>query len=494
MPKLNLLQKIILYLALSFTLPSLVFLIGLIIIMKASFEGAFLLTISFTAINLIAFSSVYYIFRKKVYLPLSGLFKNLKNLSNAQTEFEQKDEIREASEWINHLRNNLKSYSEKFQAYNQMIDAQTKELSLSLSTIADPVIAIDLSYKVILFNKAASDFSGIPSYNALGQPIYQIFKIYDKNKEVPLTQYAPLHPGGYNGEIFNLPEGKIVTYNNKETFADITVTQIKEGPVINLGAIITFHDKTKEKQLEAMKLDFVSMAAHELRTPLTTIKGYISVFIQENEKKLTQDQMMFVRRINTASQQLSSLVENLLSVSRVERGALSLNLQVLDWTNNVSQTVLLFDQRAREKRIELTFEEPEQKIPQVKADLVRINEVLSNIISNAINYTEPGGKINVSMEVIGDQVITHIRDTGRGISKETLPHLFTKFFRVGDGTAEQASKGNGLGLYISKAIVELHKGKIWAQSQGIGRGSTFSFSLPVYVQEQIDINILTKAV
>ncbi len=374
-----------------------------------------------------------------------------------------------------------------------MIDAQTKELALSLSSISDPVIAVDLQFRIILFNKAASDFTGIPARDALNHPVYQLLKFYDKNKEVPLTGYAPLRPGGYDGEIFKKAEIKIISIQGKETYADVTVTQIKEGPVINLGAIFTFHDTTKEKQLEAMKMDFVSMAAHELRTPLTTIKGYISVFVQENAGKLSEDQMMFIRRINTASQQLSSLVENLLSVSRVERGAMTLTPRLLDWTYNLTQIVEQFEQRAKEKRIDLTFIKPETTLPQVKADTVRINEVLNNLISNALNYTEPGGKVTVWTEQKNDFLITHIKDTGRGISKEALPHLFSKFFRETGIVDPQASRGNGLGLYISKAIVELHHGKIWVESEGVGKGSTFSFELPVAKTEQFSLGLLTKS-
>jgi signal transduction histidine kinase len=201
--------------------------------------------------------------------------------------------------------------------------------------------------------------------------------------------------------------------------------------------------------------------------------------------------MMFITRINTSTQQLAGLVENLLSVSRVERGAMTLHTQVIDWVANVKAQVDTFEHRSDEKRISLKFIEPKDPIPHVQVDLVRINEVLNNMISNAINYTEPMGKIEVWVDVKDEMVSTHIKDTGKGIPPEALPKLFGKFFRVQGGSAEQASKGNGLGLYLSKAIVELHKGVIWAESPGAGQGSTFSFSLPA-VANNIDIDVLTK--
>ena len=127
------------------------------------------------------------------------------------------------------------------------------------------------------------------------------------------------------------------------------------------------------------------------------------------------------------------------------------------------------------------FQPPAQVIPPVMADRLRITEVVTNLVANAINYTQPGGKINVTIERQGNEIITSVKDTGVGIPKEALPKLFTKFFRV-TGKLTQGSKGTGLGLYISKAIVEMHKGRIWVDSEP-GRGTTFSFSLPIVTGE-----------
>lgn len=439
-----------------------------------------------------ALSLLYYLLQQKIYLKTKNIFNIIKNLISPASPPSDDDEFKESLKFLTQIGQSFKSYSDKFNSYNRFIDAQNKEFLMTLQNIKDPVIGIDTQGKIILFNQSASDFTGLSTKDTLGNQLNTTLKFYDKNKELPLQTLIPLKPGAQQGIIVQAPEIKIVS-ESKESYADITVSTIKEGPIINLGAIISLHDTTKEKQLEAMKLDFVSMAAHELRTPLTTIKSYISVFVSENEKKLSEDQMMFIRRINTASQQLSALVENLLSVSRVERGAMSLTLKLMDWVSNVKQATEQFEQRAKEKRMELEFIQPTSPIPQVRADMVRINEVLSNFLSNALSYTEPGGKITVSIETKDNQVITNVTDTGRGIPKDSLSHLFSKFFRISGNTDTQASKGNGLGLYISKAIVELHKGKIWAESEGSNKGSTFSFSLPAAETAPININVLTKS-
>lgn len=395
---------------------------------------------------------------------------------------------------VTQLQESLKEDSSIFANLNQNQSALNKLFETTVTETTDPVIILSQKFEVKFVNLSIESFTGIKKTDTLGKRIDQFVRFYDKNNnEIPPSVYAPVKKDNPADKIYTHSEVKIVSSINRQSFADIVVFQPELGETIDVACVILLQDKTKEKQLEAMKLDFVSMAAHELRTPLTSIKGYITVFLNENEKKLTPDQLMFVRRINTSTQQLSGLVENLLSVSRVERGAMNLHTQIVDWVNNVKSQVETFEHRAYEKRISLKFIPSSKPVPQVQADLVRINEVLNNIISNAINYTEPMGKIEVWIEQNQDMVCTRVKDTGKGIPKEALTKLFSKFFRVQGGPAEQASKGNGLGLYLSKAIIELHHGKIWAESEGIGKGSTFNFCLPA-VTDKVDIGILTKKV
>lgn len=399
------------------------------------------------------------------------------------------------------IQNSLRKDAKTFNNLNQISTAETKLFETSLAEITDPVIILNLKFEVKFINLAAQNYTGIQKMNVYGKRVDQFIRLYDKqNQEIIPSKYAQIQKdkqsfSANNSEtkIFSGSEVKIISSINRQGTADVTVFKPQLGETIDTSVVILLHDKTKEKQLEAMKLDFVSMAAHELRTPLTSVKGYISVFLSENQNKLTPDQLMFIRRINTSTQQLSGLVENLLSVARVERGAMSLNTQVIDWVSNVASEVDTFGHRAEEKRISLKFIPPQESKLSVRVDLVRINEVLNNIISNALNYTEPQGNIEIWIERKDEFIYTHVKDTGKGIPKDALGNLFSKFFRVQGGPAEQTSKGNGLGLYLSKAIVELHHGKIWAESEGLGKGSTFSFSLPV-VSESFDINTLTKKI
>lgn len=395
---------------------------------------------------------------------------------------------------LTQLQNSLTQDQQVMSNLSLVDNAQIKLFETATVETTDPLIILNNKLEVKMINNALTLFTGVARVDALGLKIDQLVRFYDKNnQEILPATYAKVFRNNPQTKIFNMSEVKIISRINKQSFADLSVYQPPLGDSIDVSCVLLLQDKTKEKQLEAMKLDFVSMAAHELRTPLTSIKGYISVFINENKDKLTPDQMMFITRINTSTQQLAGLVENLLSVARVERGAMSLHTQAVNWVNNVKSQVDTFEHRANEKRITLKFLQPPDTIPQVQVDLVRINEVLNNMISNAINYTEPMGKIEVWIDEQEEMVNTHVKDTGKGIASGDFQKLFTKFFRVQGGPAEQASKGNGLGLYLSKAIVELHKGKIWAESEGIGKGTTFSFSLPA-TADDISIGVLTKHV
>lgn len=447
------------------------------------------LTLIFSLLSILLFKKIVNSHFKKLFF----LIEKTANFLPQQVKIlKGDDDVEQIIRLFSSFKQTIGNYTQKQSDLENFIKFEREKLSCILSNISDPVIGIDNNFKIAFFNKPAAEILGIDPDDSLYQPLSQLFKFFIKNKELDIKQLIPLKSPGFSGVLFTGQDIKTVSLlNNKEAFVDMTVCQLQAGIANNLSSILVFHDSTKEKQLEAMKLDFVSMAAHELRTPLTSIKGYISVFIQENEKKLSEDQMMFIRRINTSAQQLSALVENLLGVARVERGAMTITTQPMDWVQNVQTIKEMFEHRAQEKRLDLEFKKPDVPIPTIQADSVRINEVLNNFVANAINYTEPGGKVTIWIEYKNNEVITHVTDSGRGIPKESLAHLFTKFYRV-PGNLDQASKGNGLGLYISKAIVDLHKGRTWADSPGLGKGSTFSFSLPVVDSIISDLSVLTK--
>lgn len=358
----------------------------------------------------------------------------------------------------------------------EVISAERNKLSVTINSITDGILALDFQGLIIMANPTAEKLLDLSQSEIIGKSLEETLSLNEDQQKISLRELLPTGVLEEDRVIFRKENLLLISRSQKKLYVSLTSSAIKEGPQVGLGAILTIHDVTRERELEEMRLDFVSMAAHELRTPLTSIKGYLSVFIKENSSKLGPEQNMFLTRIQNATDQLSVLTENLLNVSRIEKGTLSASLSPLSWTSLAKQITEGFTQRAQENNLQLTFQAPQEPIPDVMADKIRITEVLSNLLANAISYTLPGGSIKVSLEFGSNEVITHVTDTGKGIPKEAMPKLFTKFFRVAGALAE-GSKGTGLGLYISKAIIELHHGKIWVDSE-LGKGSTFSFSLP----------------
>jgi len=178
---------------------------------------------------------------------------------------------------------------------------------------------------------------------------------------------------------------------------------------------------------------------------------------------------------------LANLIDNLLSVSRIERNDLVIEGKPIDLGIIVKDIFNSYKQEAQTRKQQYVLNLPDN-LPMVMADPFRIGQVFINLISNAITYTPEGGKVSVTVSIKADTIETIIQDTGEGIPKEAMPRLFTKFFRV-SGSLEQGSKGSGLGLYITRSIVELHHGKISAEST-LGKGTSFTFTIPIATEEQ----------
>ena len=399
-----------------------------------------------------------------------------------RTDIHTGDEVEELSEAFNTMASGLEESFERIKLRDKqlerernVISAEKNKLAVVLSGITDAVIAVDLGRNILTFNSAAETMTGYKASEIIGKPIGSIIKLYDGHKELFEEEYCPIKLDDSFGVVYKKANLKVHTKKG-DLHAHLIAEKIADSMDANLGCILTIHDVTQERSLEEMKLDFVAMAAHELRTPLTAVRGYLSIFINENAQKFDKEQQTFLQRIDIASQQLLTLVENLLSVSRIEKGAFTTQAEATDWPSTVRSVVEELTSRAQDKEITLTFIEPENPVPPVLADPLRITEVVSNLVVNAISYTQRKGSIHVYLEHKDNEVITHIKDTGEGIPKEAFPKLFSKFFRVA-GALSHGSKGTGLGLYICKSIVEMHHGRIWVESE-LHKGSTFSFSLP----------------
>lgn len=359
------------------------------------------------------------------------------------------------------------------------VGREKDKLSVILSRVADGVVATNPKGEIVLFNQAMEKLTGLKEEEVIGRPLSESLHLFRENdRPYPIADALEIRPtvaGSHqHTRHANL---RLDTKRHQDKFVTLSATTMDEsGGTDELGWILTFHDITEERELERMKLDFVSMAAHELRTPLTSIRGYLSLLSTEMGDKLTKEELLFLNRSLIGSNQLAALIENLLNVSKIERGALKVELSPISMSRMIADLITNITEVANQKQIKLVYQPPVPDDRLVMADQIRIAEVVNNLLANAINYSPTNTTVTVAARPQANHLVVTVSDQGEGIPAQALPHLFTKFYRV-SGDLSQGSKGTGLGLYISKAIVEAHHGSISAESQ-VNHGSTFTFTVP----------------
>ncbi|PIP56617.1 hypothetical protein COX05_02105 [candidate division WWE3 bacterium CG22_combo_CG10-13_8_21_14_all_39_12] len=434
---------------------------------------------AFAIVLIVVFISGFF-FSRQLLNPLKDLVKGTEEIQKGNYNYKSNvhtfDELAGLSASFNQMSHEILKNQNELKNDAQTIEAERDKLTQIISGISDAVIVVDLNEKIVLFNKAAEDITGYKNSEVIETTIGKVLTFSSKETSLQTSEVCPINTTSSAGVIKTMSNITLTGKDKKLTIVNLAASHIQDGHIAKVGCILTLHDITQEAELEEMKLDFVSVAAHELRTPLTSIRGYLE-FLNESTENLTNDQHRFIDRIQLSVNQLVGHVENLLNVSKIERGSVTINPVPTDWVSNMQSMAKDIDILAKSKGQSIHVEVPSRKLPLVIVDPTRMVEVVHNLLTNAINYSTEGNHTRIWFEVDQDMVITHIGDNGEGIPPKALKHLFTKFYRVG-GKLSETSKGTGLGLYISKGIIELHKGEIWVQSKP-GVGSIFSFSLPI---------------
>lgn len=238
----------------------------------------------------------------------------------------------------------------------------------------------------------------------------------------------------------------------------------------------------KLRKLDAAKSEFISIASHQLRTPLTAIKGYLSLIMEGSYGKVDGVILDVLNKIYISNERLVQLVENLLNISRIESGRMQYRFEPMQIESLLEELYDTFALIAKNKKLRLVLNLPEQSLPVLSLDRQKIQEAISNLIDNAIKYTNEGS-VTVSAKDMGTVVTVTIEDTGIGIPSEEIPFLFAKFSR-GKDVGRLHANGTGLGLYVVKNIVEAHQGRIWIDSDGAGKGSRFVIEFPKEVSSR----------
>lgn len=361
-----------------------------------------------------------------------------------------------------------------------------------LGAIDDGVVMVDRNKTIHLFNKAAGDITGWAPTEAIGQDFNKILPMIDAKGTLLPPEQHPLIQALVSGKPVRNSDSIINSRNGKQISVSIVVSPVTENPGKQPDTVVAvFRDITREKAQEQQRSDFISTASHEMRTPITAIEGYLSLALNDKISKIDDNARKYLEKAHASTQHLGQLFADLLTSSKADDGRLSSNPVVVEVGEILAEVTEAEQFHAKEKNLELKFMVSSNNdvaggkvvrpLYYAFVDPIRMNEVLQNIIDNAVKYT-PEGTVTVRLTGDINTVQIQVHDTGSGIPAEDIPHLFQKFYRV-DSTATRTIGGTGLGLYICKRIVELYEGRIWVESQ-LGQGSTFFINLPRLTTEQ----------
>lgn len=291
-----------------------------------------------------------------------------------------------------------------------------------------------------------------------------------------------------SGEIYSDQDLKVinilapevaVAIQNSKSYDKIKRFNVTLTEEVKKATVDLQHANSRLKELDKLKDDFVSIASHELRTPMTAIRSYVWMALNKSDVTLSEKMKRYLSRTLISTERLINLVNDMLNVSRIEGGRIEIDPKPVDLIALAGEVIDEVRAKADEKEVKL-FVLNHPNIPKVFADADKVHEVFLNLIGNSLKFTPAEGNITVDFFSDGQVVEVRIKDTGIGISKDDLSHLFQKFGRLENSYVSiGTSGGTGLGLYISKNLIELMHGKIWAVSEGVGSGATFTFSLPV---------------
>lgn len=392
-----------------------------------------------------------------------------KDLDKEKNEEERSNKLQENE------RKAMLNVMEDLENAKSTIEIEKVKDEAMLASIGEGLIAVDNKRRIMIINKAAEKMLGWKMKDVIGKEITSLPLAYEEGNILPLDK-RPTYLALSTGKTI---EG---TYyfirKDKSTFPmALIVTPIKLGGKI-IGALDIFRDIAREMEIDRAKSEFVSLASHQLRTPLGVIKWYLEALENENYlQKAPQQTKEYFDQIYISNERILSLVSDLLSVSRIEQGRVKNVPKSVDIIQLVKELLEQMQIVASKKKIDLSLTIQDRKIPPLYIDNLRFNEVIENLISNAIEYTLSSGTIDVVVKKVDEMLFISVKDSGIGISETDQKRLFTKFFRS-DKAISHNPEGSGLGLYVVKSYVEGWGGKIAVESAE-GKGSTFTVSLPI---------------
>ena len=371
-----------------------------------------------------------------------------------------------------------------------------------IQSISDGIIATDTTGKIILINTAAgllTEWSVDEALNIDSRLVLKLVADEKSGNTIPDTEH-PFTNVLQNRKAFSQTM-LLVSRNNKRTYVSLAISPVllpKNDELVGIVAVL--RDVNAEKSQEQRSADFISTASHEMRTPVAAIEGYLALALNDKVSQVDPRAREYLEKAHASTQNLGKLFQDLLTSAKAEDGRLTSHPIVTEMNSFLEQLTEDMRFSAEKKGLSVEFVHGTAiegttvtnagggdvgktiaPLYYASVDPDRLREVISNVFDNAVKYTE-NGKIKVGITGDANLVQIHIADTGAGIPKDDLPHLFQKFYRV-DNSATRSIGGTGLGLFICGAIVALYNGTIWAESK-IGEGSTFYINLPRLSSQQ----------
>ncbi len=363
----------------------------------------------------------------------------------------------------------------------QQVEASRQQAILE--AVADGVLVTDASNMITFVNPSAERLLGLENRQIVGRSLEQFVGLFGRAAQAWMNT---IRSWSENPSTYQVGD----TYAEQLTLDNGRVILVHLAPVIwrndFLGTVSVFRDITHEVEVDRLKSEFVATVSHELRTPMTSIKGYVDLLLMGAAGALSESQIHFLEIVRSNTERLSVLVNDLLDISRIEAGRISLSFQPLDLRAIAEDVIADLMRRSQEENKPMAVSlEAEAEIPTVRGDPERVRQILDNLVSNAYHYTPANGKITILIHTLDEtQVQVDVQDNGIGIPPSDQERIFERFFR-GENPLVLATPGTGLGLSIVQQLVQMHGGRIWVESTGIpGEGSTFSFTLPVYRAEE----------
>ena len=333
-----------------------------------------------------------------------------------------------------------------------------KKIQLIIADLIDGLLVFGAEGRLELVNPQAEHIFGVEAAKILGKSLED-----------------PAAPPAF-GELLSMLQREEDRLFRKEFTMGEVILEITELP-FEAGTMLVLHDVTREKAIERMKTEFVSLAAHQMRTPLSAIKWSLQMMLEGEMGQVNEKQKEFLSKTYEANERMITLINDLLNVTRIEAGRYLYQPSFVQMEDIIDEQLGLYKEEAGRRGIALSFVRSAKRCPKALVDPEKIGIVVQNLIDNALHYTSKGGKVTISITHDIKELQVQVADTGLGIPQKEQVKIFERFFRASNVRTVH-TEGSGLGLYITKHIVETHGGKIWFESVE-SKGTTFTFTLPI---------------